>query len=115
MLGKNSLESKSWSASAKANSMHEDRCRARSIPLDSPGILRGTLDAAWQRSKYRNPGELVFASHVVPPHLGPDAYTAWGGSHVNNARLILEGTSRPKSFYDFGGAIKSITCLSFRR
>ena len=81
----------------------------RSIPLDSPGILRGALDAAWQRSKYRNPGKLVFTSHVVPPHLGPDAYTAWGDA------LFLEGTSRPESFYDFGGAIKSITCLSFRR
>src|SRR6202041_1027780 len=37
------------------------------------------------RSKYRNPGELVFTSHVVPPHLGPDAYTAWGDAQVNNA------------------------------
>jgi hypothetical protein len=36
-------------------------------------------------------------------------------AQVNNARLFLEGTSRPESFYDFGGAIKSITCLSFRR
>ena len=88
------------------------RGASRLIP---PGILRGAPDAAWQRSKYRNPGELVFTSHVVPPHLGPDAYTAWGDAQVNNARLFLEGTPRPESFYDFGGAIKSITCLSFRR
>jgi hypothetical protein len=29
----------------------------RSIPLDSFGILRGVLDAVWQRSKHRNSGE----------------------------------------------------------
>ena len=34
----------------------------RSIPLDSFGILRGVLDAGWQRSKYRNPGDLVFTN-----------------------------------------------------
>ncbi len=34
----------------------------RSIPLDSHGILRGVLDAAWQRSKHRNPGDLVFTN-----------------------------------------------------
>jgi hypothetical protein len=60
-------------------------------------------------------GELVFTSHVVPRHFGPDAYTAWDDAQGNNARLFLEGTLRPESFYDVGGAIKSITCLSFRR
>jgi hypothetical protein len=34
----------------------------RSIPLDSHGILWGVLDAAWQRSKHRNPGDLVFTN-----------------------------------------------------
>jgi integrase len=34
----------------------------RSIPLDSFGILRGVLDIAWQRSKHRNPGDLVFTN-----------------------------------------------------
>src|SRR6266705_349897 len=34
----------------------------RSIPLDSFGILRAVLDAAWQRSKDRNPGSLVFTN-----------------------------------------------------
>lgn len=34
----------------------------RSIPLDSFGILRGVLDAAWHRSKHRNPGDLVFTN-----------------------------------------------------
>ena len=34
----------------------------RSVPLDSHGILRGVLDAAWQRSKHRNPGDLVFTN-----------------------------------------------------
>jgi integrase len=34
----------------------------RSVPLDSFGILRGVLDAAWQRSKDRNPGSLVFTN-----------------------------------------------------
>jgi integrase len=34
----------------------------RSIPLDSFGILRAVLDAAWQRSKYRKPEDLVFAN-----------------------------------------------------
>jgi integrase len=34
----------------------------RSIPLDSFGILRGVLDSAWQRSKHRNPGDLVFTN-----------------------------------------------------
>jgi integrase len=34
----------------------------RSIPLDSFGILRAVLDAAWQRSKHRNPGDLVFTN-----------------------------------------------------
>jgi integrase len=34
----------------------------RSIPLDSFGILRAVLDAAWQTSKYRKPGDLVFAN-----------------------------------------------------
>ena len=33
-------------------------------------------------SKYRNPGELVFTSHVVPL-----TYTAWGDAQVNNAIL----------------------------
>jgi len=46
--------------------------------------------------------------------LDPEA-NCLGDVKVNNARLFLEGTSRPESFYDFGGAIKSITCLSFRR
>jgi hypothetical protein len=31
-------------------------------PLDSFGILRGVLDAAWQRSKDRSPGSLVFTN-----------------------------------------------------
>ncbi|MBO0912441.1 MAG: tyrosine-type recombinase/integrase, partial [Acidobacteria bacterium] len=34
----------------------------RSIPLDSFGILRGVLDRAWQRSKFRKPEDLVFAN-----------------------------------------------------
>ena len=34
----------------------------RSIPLDSHGILRTVLDAAWQRSKYRKPEDLVFTN-----------------------------------------------------
>ena len=34
----------------------------RSVPVDSFGILRGVLDAAWQRSKDRNPGSLVFTN-----------------------------------------------------
>jgi integrase len=34
----------------------------RSIPLDSFGILRSVLDATWQRTKYRNPGDLVFTN-----------------------------------------------------
>jgi integrase len=34
----------------------------RSIPLDSFGILRSVLEAAWQRSKHRNPGDLVFTN-----------------------------------------------------
>src|SRR5260370_12021584 len=34
----------------------------RSVPLDSFGILRGVLDAAWQRSQDRNPGSLVFTN-----------------------------------------------------
>ena len=34
----------------------------RSIPLDSHGILRGVLEAAWQRSRHRNPGDLVFTN-----------------------------------------------------
>jgi integrase len=34
----------------------------RSIPLDSFGILRRVLESAWQRSKLRNPGDLVFTN-----------------------------------------------------
>jgi len=34
----------------------------RSIPLDSFGILRSVLESAWQRSKHRNPGDLVFTN-----------------------------------------------------
>jgi integrase len=34
----------------------------RSIPLDSFGILRAVFDAAWQRSRYRKPEDLVFAN-----------------------------------------------------
>jgi integrase len=34
----------------------------RSVPLDSFGILRGVLDAAWRWSKDRNPGSLVFTN-----------------------------------------------------
>jgi len=34
----------------------------RSVPLDSFGILRGVLDAAWQRSEDRNRGSLVFTN-----------------------------------------------------
>src|SRR5258708_2467662 len=39
----------------------------RSIPLDSHGILRTVLDAAWQRSKYRKPGDLVFTNAKGAP------------------------------------------------
>jgi integrase len=39
----------------------------RSIPLDSFGILRAVLDAAWQRSKYRKPEDLVFANRPGGP------------------------------------------------
>jgi integrase len=39
----------------------------RSIPLDSFGILRAVLDAAWQRSKYRKPEDLVFANRRGGP------------------------------------------------
>jgi integrase len=34
----------------------------RSIPLDSHGILRSVLDATWQRSKHREPDDLVFTN-----------------------------------------------------
>jgi integrase len=34
----------------------------RSIPLDSFGILRGVLDLVWERSRHRNPGDLVFTN-----------------------------------------------------
>jgi len=34
----------------------------RSIPFDSHGILRAVLDATWQRSKYREPDDLVFTN-----------------------------------------------------
>ena len=34
----------------------------RSIPLDSFGILRSVLESLWQRSKHRNPGDLVFTN-----------------------------------------------------
>jgi integrase len=34
----------------------------RSIPLDSHGILRSVLNAAWERSKYRKPDDLVFTN-----------------------------------------------------
>lgn len=34
----------------------------RSIPLDSFGILQSVLESAWQRSKHRNPGDLVFTN-----------------------------------------------------
>ena len=34
----------------------------RSVPLDSFGILRAVLDAAWQRSKHRKPEDLAFAN-----------------------------------------------------
>jgi integrase len=34
----------------------------RSIPLDSHGILRTVLDAAWRRSKHRKPDDLVFTN-----------------------------------------------------
>ena len=36
--------------------------RRRSIPLDSDGILRAVLNAAWERSKYRKPDDLVFTN-----------------------------------------------------
>src|SRR5215469_17351911 len=32
----------------------------RSIPLDSFGILRRVLDLVWERSRHRNPSDLVF-------------------------------------------------------
>jgi integrase len=34
----------------------------RSVPLDSFGILRSVLESLWQRSKHRNPGDLVFTN-----------------------------------------------------
>jgi integrase len=34
----------------------------RSIPLDSFGILRAVLSAAWERSSFRKPEDLVFAN-----------------------------------------------------
>ena len=34
----------------------------RSIPFDSFGILRGVFEAMWQRSRNRNPGDLVFTN-----------------------------------------------------
>jgi hypothetical protein len=39
----------------------------RSIPLDSFGILRAVLDGVWQRSKYREPEDLVFANRRGGP------------------------------------------------
>src|SRR6201993_5010327 len=39
----------------------------RSIPFDSHGILRAVLDATWQRSKYRNPNDLVFTNKKGGP------------------------------------------------
>ena len=39
----------------------------RSIPLDSFGILRAVLDAAWQRSKFRKPEDLVLTNRRGGP------------------------------------------------
>jgi integrase len=39
----------------------------RSVPLDSFGILRAVLDAAWQRSKFRKPEDLVFTNRRGGP------------------------------------------------
>jgi integrase len=57
------IESKSWSVfyEGEFDDTKTDAGR-RSVPLDSHGILRGVLDAAWQRSKHRNPGDLVFTN-----------------------------------------------------
>jgi hypothetical protein len=41
---------------------HHGRCGLRSIPLDSHGMLQTVLDAAWQRSKYQKPDDLVFTN-----------------------------------------------------
>jgi len=38
-----------------------------SIPLDSFGILRSVLESAWQRSKCRNPGDLIFTNERGGP------------------------------------------------
>jgi integrase len=38
-----------------------------SIPLDSFGILRSVLESLWQRSKYQNPGDLVFTNALGGP------------------------------------------------
>jgi integrase len=39
----------------------------RSIPLDSFGILRGVLDLVWERSRHRNPEDLVFTNSKGGP------------------------------------------------
>ena len=39
----------------------------RSIPLDSHGILGAVLDAAWRRSQYRKPDDLIFTNAKGSP------------------------------------------------
>jgi len=58
----------------------------RSIPLDSFGIQRNVLESAWQRSKHRNPGDLVFTS---ARRAGKSAQFAASATQANPQEAVL--------------------------
>jgi integrase len=83
----------------------------RSIPLDSFGILRAVLDAAWQRSKYRKPEDLVFANkrggavdrrNLLWRHLKPAV-----------KKLGLPATVDFRSFRTMHSSLMSSVCCEF--
>ena len=95
---------------------YQDRCRTAEHPLDSFGILRGVLDTAWQRSKHRNPGDLVFTNanggpvnrrnllrrHLKPTvkKLGLPAAVDFRSFRTMHSSLMLREGARPEVVRD---------------
>jgi hypothetical protein len=51
----------------------------------------------------------------IPSTLRDTPLRSWDDARINTARPSFGLGVQPQSFYDSGGATKSITCLSFRR
>ena len=77
----------------------------RSIPLDSFGILRSVLESLWQRSKHRNPGDLVFTN--APRRAGKPAQSSARQLKPTLKKLGLPATVDFRSFRTMHSSLMS--------